>query len=148
MKFTGKNGQVSRVYQPGYTLDLTGGIPHIRLTTAEDTQYFMRALAGGSKVALATKLQRRADGKLFNTGVDIAEIEEEGTQDVIRGQLLFQQNHQKHVHVPLPPLTPHHPPHEPPDDDDVPPIIVTGPSLNPNDARIQHQHLPGLQKRF
>ena len=34
MKFTGKNGQTQSVYEPGYTLDLSGGTATVRPTTA------------------------------------------------------------------------------------------------------------------
>ncbi|XSG82370.1 MAG: FecR family protein [Methyloligella sp. ZOD6] len=46
MVLTGTNGRVHRVYQPGYTLDLTGGAPRIRPTTAADTQMIMQSLRG------------------------------------------------------------------------------------------------------
>jgi|GEM_PF-2803665 len=45
MTFRGRNGQTQTVYQPGYTLDLSGGTPSVRPTTPEDTNSFMQALA-------------------------------------------------------------------------------------------------------
>src|ERR1700687_4741201 len=47
MSFTSNGGQTHTVYEPGYTLDLTGGTPTIRPTTAADTQFFMSALTKG-----------------------------------------------------------------------------------------------------
>ncbi|MGV1014473.1 MAG: FecR family protein, partial [Methyloceanibacter sp.] len=48
MVFTGKNGQVYTVYQPGYTLDLTTGTPVVRPTTAADINSVMTALTNGN----------------------------------------------------------------------------------------------------
>ena len=48
MSFTGKNGQTYTVYQPGYTLDLSGGVPKIRPTTSADINAVMTALTNGN----------------------------------------------------------------------------------------------------
>lgn len=47
LTFTGKNGQTYKVFQPGYTLDLSSGTPTIRPTTASDTNVIMKAFAKG-----------------------------------------------------------------------------------------------------
>ncbi|MFD0987163.1 FecR family protein [Methyloligella solikamskensis] len=46
---TGSNGQTYRVFQPGYTLDLTGGTPRVRPTTAADTNMIMDSLRGSGR---------------------------------------------------------------------------------------------------
>ena len=48
MTFRGRNGQSQTIYQPGYTLDLSGGNADVRPTTPEDTNVFMQALSSGS----------------------------------------------------------------------------------------------------
>ena len=48
MKFTGKNGQTQSVYEPGYTLDLSGGTATVRPTTAQDTNSLMAALTNSN----------------------------------------------------------------------------------------------------
>jgi hypothetical protein len=102
MKFTGRNGVVNRVYQPGYTLDLKGGVPTVRPTTADDTAFFMKALAGGGKVVVGgAKTDNPNPGSLFKKKVDTAEITQEGTQNVIIGQL-----DKEEAHVPPPPPPP------------------------------------------
>jgi hypothetical protein len=93
MKFTGKNGQVNRVYQPGYTLDLKGGFANIRPTTAQDTAFFMKALSGGGKVVVATPngpKEKPDSGFLKSTYLN--EIQQEGTQTIIIGQLANQED--------------------------------------------------------
>ncbi len=104
MKFTGRNGVVNRVYQPGYTLDLKGGVPTVRPTTADDTAFFMKALAGGGKVVVGgAKTDNPNPGSLFKKKVDTAEITQEGTQNVIIGQL---DKEEEHVDNPPPPPPP------------------------------------------
>ncbi len=52
--FTAKNGEVQKLFQPGYTLDLTGVVAKIRPTTAADTNSIMKAFAkGGSGTGTA-----------------------------------------------------------------------------------------------
>ena len=48
MKLTAANGKTFSVYEPGYTLDLTGGTPTVRPTTAQDTNAFMAALTNSN----------------------------------------------------------------------------------------------------
>ena len=48
MVWTGKDGRTLSVYQPGYTLDLTGGAAKVRPTTAADTQTLMAALSNSN----------------------------------------------------------------------------------------------------
>jgi hypothetical protein len=92
MKFTGKSGHVSRVYQPGYTLDLKGGFANIRPTTAQDTAFFMKALSGGGKVVVATPTgPKEKPGSGFLKSTYLNEIEQEGTQTIIIGQLANQE---------------------------------------------------------
>jgi len=109
MKFTGKNGQVTRVYQPNYTLDLTGGVPNVRPTTAQDTAFFMKALAGGGTVVVGgAKTDKPNLTSNFFKNLTMAEITQEGTQNVINGQL---DKEEQHVDNPPPPKPP-----SPPDD--------------------------------
>jgi hypothetical protein len=92
MKFTGKNGQISRVYQPGYTLDLSGGVANVRPTTAQDTAFFMKSLSGGGKVVVAAPNGPKVNlGSSFLKTLTTAEITEEGTQTIIIGQLAKQE---------------------------------------------------------
>ena len=52
--FDAKNGEVQKLFQPGYTLDLTGVVAKIRPTTAADTNSIMKAFAkGGSGTGTA-----------------------------------------------------------------------------------------------
>jgi hypothetical protein len=54
LTFSGKNGETFKVFQPGYTLDLTSSTPKIRPTTAADTNVIMTAFAkGGSGTGTA-----------------------------------------------------------------------------------------------
>ncbi|WP_169822886.1 FecR family protein [Methyloligella halotolerans] len=46
---TASNGQTYKVFQPGYTLDMTGGTPRVRPTTAADTNMIMNALRGSGR---------------------------------------------------------------------------------------------------
>ncbi|WP_141702071.1 FecR family protein [Methyloceanibacter stevinii] len=48
MVFKSKSGKVYTVYQPGYTLDLSSGVPTIRPTTAEDIQTILASLSNGN----------------------------------------------------------------------------------------------------
>ncbi|MEZ0282465.1 MAG: hypothetical protein ACAH19_14440, partial [Methyloceanibacter sp.] len=55
LNFTAKNGEVQNLFQPGYTLDLTGVVAKIRPTTAADTNSIMKAFAkGGSGTGTAS----------------------------------------------------------------------------------------------
>lgn len=48
LTFRGRNGQSQTIFQPGYTLDLSGGRANVRPTTPEDTNVFMQALSSQS----------------------------------------------------------------------------------------------------
>ncbi len=48
LTFSGRNGQSQTIFQPGYTLDLSGGRANVRPTTPEDTNVFMQALSSQS----------------------------------------------------------------------------------------------------
>jgi FecR-like protein len=48
LTFSGRNGQSQTIFQPGYTLDLSGGRANVRPTTPEDTNAFMQALSSQS----------------------------------------------------------------------------------------------------
>ncbi|MEG6509728.1 FecR domain-containing protein [Methyloligella sp. 2.7D] len=52
MVLTTSSGRTYRVYQPGYTLDLTGGKPNIRPTTGSDTALFSQQLSGRGRVVV------------------------------------------------------------------------------------------------
>ena len=54
MTFKGNNGKTYTVYEPGYTLDLTGGTPTIRPTRPEDINVVMAALTNGSTSGLGS----------------------------------------------------------------------------------------------
>jgi hypothetical protein len=77
------NGQFQRIYQPGYTYD--NGL--VRPTRPEDTAIFMKALSGGGKVVTATPNNGKPNSANFKKKNEIAEITQEGTQNVIIGQL-------------------------------------------------------------
>jgi hypothetical protein len=111
MKWTGKNGQVNRVYTPGYTLDLRGGgAGNVRPTTPEDTAFFMKALSGGGTVVVATPNGVKPNiTQNFFKHIIIADITQEGTQTIINDQL---NNEEHHVENNPPPTT--EPPSQPP----------------------------------
>ncbi|BAQ17633.1 hypothetical protein GL4_2190 [Methyloceanibacter caenitepidi] len=48
MVFKSKSGKVYTVYQPGYTLDLSSGVPTIRPTTAADIQTVLASLSNSN----------------------------------------------------------------------------------------------------
>ncbi len=45
MQLKGNNGQTHTIFQPGNLIDVTGGSPFVRPTSAADTQYFLTQLA-------------------------------------------------------------------------------------------------------
>jgi hypothetical protein len=108
MKWTGKNGVVNRVYQPGYTLDLKGGgSGTVRPTTPEDTAFFMKALSGGGKVVVATPNGAKTNlGSNFLKKLGVNETEEEGTQTIIVGQLANEEHPGGNPPPPKPPSPP------------------------------------------
>ena len=107
MKFTGKNGQASRVYQPGYTLDLRGGAADVRPTTPEDTAFFMKSLSGGGKVVVAAPNGAKTNlGSNFLKKLSVTETQEEGTQTIIIGQLTNEEHHADNPPLPEPPSPP------------------------------------------
>ncbi len=103
MKFTGANGEVHRVYEPGYTLDLTGGAPKIRPTLPEDTAFFMKALSGGGHVEVGGN---NTPGPPHDTGNtksnSLSTITAQATQTLALNQI---QNQEKQVTTPPEQLT-------------------------------------------
>jgi FecR protein len=110
MKFTGPGGDVHRVYQPGYTLDFTGGVPTVRPTLPADTAFFMKALSGGGQVVVGGNHIDNKEGPaqaVHNTvKVNVSEITQDGSADVVQTNLQNQQNQPN----PPPPQTPPPPP--------------------------------------
>jgi hypothetical protein len=87
MKFTGADGDVHRVYEPGYTLDFTGGAPTVRPTRPEDTAFFMKALSGGGQVVVGGTTDNKENPALgfHNTAkVNVSEITQGGSADVVQ----------------------------------------------------------------
>jgi len=100
------NGQLQRIYQTGYTYD--NG--NVRPTTAEDTATFMKALSGGGRVVAANPNSGKTNlGSNFLKKLDTAEVQQEGTQNIIIGQLDAQEQP-----VDNPPSPPGPPPAPPP----------------------------------
>ena len=95
------NGQFQRIFQTGYTYD--NG--NVRPTTPEDTATFMKSLSGGGHVVAGNPNGGRANfGSNFLKKLDTAEVQEEGTQSIIIGQLDNQE--QPVDNPPLPPPAP------------------------------------------
>jgi FecR protein len=94
------NGQFQRLFQIGYTYD--NGI--VRPTTPDDTAVFMKALSGGGHVVAGNPNSNRANfGSNFLKKLTTAEVQEEGTQSIIIGQL---DNEEHPVDNPPPPPPP------------------------------------------
>ena len=110
MKFTGPGGDVHRVYQPGYTLDFTGGVPTVRPTLPADTAFFMKALSGGGQVVTGGNNIKNKDSPAPPAGntskPNTSEITQDGSADVVQSNLQNQQNQPN----PPPPQTPPPPP--------------------------------------
>ncbi len=93
LTFNGKNGQVYKVFQPGYTLDLTSGTPKIRPTTAADTNLIMKAFAkGGSGTGTAdtgstSGTKPSTNGNTNQASNTISEIINTATQSQIQATL-------------------------------------------------------------
>ena len=108
MKFTGPGGDVHRVYQPGYTLDFTGGVPTVRPTLPADTAFFMKALSGGGQVVTGGNNTNNKEGPaqaVHNTvKVNVSEITQDGSADVVQADA------QKAEDQPTPPPPPPPPP--------------------------------------
>ena len=106
MKFTGADGDVHRVYEPGYTLDFTGGGPTIRPTLPADTAFFMKALSGGGQVVTGGNNINNKDSPAPAAGntskPNTSEITQGGSADVVQSNLQNQQNQPN----PPPPQTP------------------------------------------
>lgn len=68
MKLIGHNGHIWRVYQPGYTLDLTGGNPVIRPTGPNDTFLFLNALRGRGRFYAHGHGRNRQAGNRYGGG--------------------------------------------------------------------------------
>jgi len=62
MRLTGTNGQVNRVYQPGYTIDTTSGAPTVRPTTSQDINAVMAALTNGNTNGLGSTTDQTSTG--------------------------------------------------------------------------------------
>ncbi len=93
LTFNGKNGQVYKVFQPGYTLDLTSGTPKIRPTTAADTNLIMKAFAkGGSGTGTAdtgstSGTKPSTNGNTNQASNTISEIINTFTQSQLQAEL-------------------------------------------------------------
>jgi len=74
MTFTGRNGQTYTVYQPGYTLDLTSGVPKVRPTTAADIKTVMSGLTNSNTSAI---LISQATGDRITDEIASQETEED-----------------------------------------------------------------------
>src|SRR4029077_15066687 len=80
---------------------------NVRPTTPEDTATFMKALSGGGTVVAGNPNSNRANfGSNFLKKLTTAEVQEEGTQTIIIGQL----DNQEHPVDNLPPPPPPPPP--------------------------------------
>jgi hypothetical protein len=96
MKLTGADGQVHRVYEPGYTIDLSSGTPTIRPTRPEDTNFFMKALSGGGHVVVGGDKTGNQGGNQGNTGNTksntLASITSTASQTQSTSQIQTQEN--------------------------------------------------------
>ena len=95
MTLTGKSGKTYTVYEPGYTLDLTGGTPTIRPTRPEDINVVMAALTNGSANGLGSTPDQNAPLNPADTqGLNQTEsdIVNDATQTQIQDTVQDQQN--------------------------------------------------------
>ncbi len=95
MVFTAKNGQTYKVFQPGYTLDLSGGIPTVRPTTAADIAKVVAQLTNSDTSAVGSSDDEEGEGpdavsQLANISNDIADLIDEFTANQIQAALLLQ----------------------------------------------------------
>jgi hypothetical protein len=96
--FTAANGKIYTVFQPGYTLDLSGGIFKIRPTTAADIARVMTLLTNGDTSAIGQSDDEECEGTdavtvLANISNEMAELFSDATanqiQATLRAQLLL-----------------------------------------------------------
>lgn len=67
MTLKGNNGQTYTVYEPGYTLDLSGGTPNIRPTTAADTNSLMASLTNSNNSGLNNSTETQTGNQIQTT---------------------------------------------------------------------------------
>lgn len=122
LTFQGRNGQVQTVYQPGYTLDLTGGGVNVRPTTAEDTNLFQKAFAGnGTAVAIGQSDQNSNNQPppLTET-VSLQDLISDATQTQIDSTLAAEEQQEQTQSDPPPDTPPNNtPPDTPPPEPEI-----------------------------
>lgn len=126
MTYRGTNGRSQTVYQPGYTLDLTGGAPTIRPTTPADTNFFQKAFSGGGTVVVGgqdNQPNRNPPPPLAET-VSLQELISDATATQIDGELQRQENQNE---TPKPPDNTNDPNNEPPPTTEIRARVLTGP---------------------
>ena len=110
MTLTGKNGQEYTVFQPGNTIDTTGGVANIRPTTAGDIALIMAALTPGGNGGVTpgpTPTPGETGVKAATLGNVASEVINEATATQIQDQI---QKQIDAIQNPPPPGTPVEPP--------------------------------------
>ena len=90
MTLTGKNGQEYTVFQPGNTIDTTGGVANIRPTTAGDIALIMAALTPGGNGGVTpgpTPTPGETGVKAATLGNVASEVINEATATQIQDQI-------------------------------------------------------------
>lgn len=107
MTFTGSNGQTYTVYQPGYTLDLSSGIPTIRPTTAADIDLVMANLTNSNTDTSGVNTENTPPRpeQLVNT-LSLQQLIIDATGTRIAGELLEQLRDLQDIPNTLPPTAP------------------------------------------
>jgi hypothetical protein len=92
MTLKGNNGKTYTVYQPGYTLDLSGGTPNVRPTTSGDVNSIMASLTNGSTGGTGnpSTSQPSAPQKLVET-VSLQDLVSDATATQINDEIIQQE---------------------------------------------------------
>jgi hypothetical protein len=121
MTLTASNGKQFTVYEPGYTLDLNGGVPNVRPTTAQDTNAFMAALTNSNKGGIGNQTNPGTPNNIEQ----VTQLQNDTTEMVSDANTIIVQTEiEKQLNQPPPPTNNNTPP---PDDGTVtpPPPDVT-----------------------
>jgi len=90
LTFTGGNGRTYTVYQPGYTLDLSGGAPTIRETTPEDIQLLMASLTNSAITTTSPQVDPPVQPPILAETLNLQQLIADATATRIDDELLRQ----------------------------------------------------------